>query len=136
MVVELVCPACEMRTTLDEIDIIYNLALCSVCLKKKKHNILVCAAHYDAEQRQKELAKRLYCRNCDHIGLIEQFPFDAPPDEDSRERRCPRCHGDNLINMGQAIMCEQCDEAPAIKGDVWCRVCVQTYNKLEHLQRD
>lgn len=135
MTVELICLECEMRTTLDEIGSM-SVLWCSVCLKKKKYNMLVSADRYDAEERQKELSKRLYCRDCDHIGLIEQFPFDAPPQEDLKERRCPRCHGDNLVNMGQVAMCRQCDEAPAMKGDTWCYICVKTYDDaLERISR-
>ena len=126
--IELICPECEMRTTLNEMYLMPML-LCSVCLKKKKHNMLICADRYDAEQRQKELSKRLYCHNCGHIGLIEQFPFDAPSEDSMRERRCPRCHGENIVNMGIVQMCEHCDEVPAAKKEIWCRVCIDAYNE-------
>ncbi|GEM_PF-4995762 len=126
--IELVCPECETRATGDEFDLV-SLPLCSVCLRGKKFRVLMSAAHYDANERQKELSKRLYCRDCGHIGLIEQFPFDAPAEDDARERRCPRCYSDNVVNMGTVKMCENCDEVPAAKKEVWCKVCIDGYNK-------
>ena len=123
MSIELICPECETRTEVE--DTLFGLGSdCSNCRKRSKSGSLVLAARYDAEKRQEELRKRIYCRDCGYIGLIVEFPFDAPPCDEDRERRCHRCHSDNLINMASVTMCEECDKRPAARGGNLCQDCI------------
>ena len=130
MPIELICPECETRTEIE--DTLSGLgSYCSNCSRKRKSTALVFASAYEAEKRHEELRKRIYCRDCGYIGLIAEFPFDAPPCDQNRERRCHRCHSDNLINMAEVTMCEHCDEVPARgRGDTWCEHCATTYNEM------
>ena len=133
MSVELICPECEKRVEIEVMSQIGIVAYCPWCGRRSKSVGLVFADQYDAEKREKELSKRLYCRDCEHIGLIEEFPFDAPPEDDMRERRCPRCHSDNAVNMGSVRICENCDKIPAIDGDYLCEKCADESDALHTL---
>ena len=130
MPIELICPECETRTEAE--DLLFGLgSYCPCCRRKGKCVSLVSADRYDVEKRQEELRKRIYCRDCKYIGLIEEFPFDGSLDDENRERRCHRCHSDNLINMAEVTMCENCDEVPARgRGDTWCEHCATIFNEM------
>lgn len=103
---------------------------CPECKKNDKYTTLLDKAELEqqrlAEERDAELSKRLYCRNCQYIELAEEFPFDLPhSDPDFRlnaERRCPKCYSDNNINLSNVEMCRQCDEVPATQHGL-CNTC-------------
>ena len=118
----LICPVCKTEFKEDA-----HLA-CPKCKNESgAFNLLISVREYNQQKRTEELSRHLYCRDCDHKGLIEDFPFDAPPDEDFRERRCPNCTSDNLVNLGSVKMCERCDEVPAEKDDYWCQRCRELF---------
>ncbi|MDZ4260387.1 MAG: hypothetical protein U1A25_01860 [Candidatus Sungbacteria bacterium] len=105
------------------------LYICPKCYKEGKWITMVTPEVWDAIERKKELEKRIYCRSCEYIGLIEEFPFNGHPRDEDRERICPACHSDNVINLACMKMCENCDEVPAQKGgDAWCRHCADQFN--------
>lgn len=98
-----------------------------VRIRARKDSILFCLEQQrQTEEREQELSKRLYCRNCQHIGLVEEFPFDLPESDPDyklhRERRCPRCYSDNNINLASIEMCRQCDQTPATQHGL-CGCC-------------
>lgn len=127
-----VCLVCESEFELDELESSRIFKFCPKCEKDKNETknliSLVPLEKFLEIKRKKELAKRIYCNSCGHIGLIEEFPFNGPPEDDSRERVCPNCMSDNNVNMIQVQMCEKCDEVPAQKGDFWCKHCADEFN--------
>ena len=126
MSIEMICPECEKRIEVEDGSQMAVLAYCPWCGRSDKFVELVFAD-------QKREKGRLYCRDCEHIGLIEEFPFDGPPEDDMRERRCPQCYSDNAVNMGSVRICENCDEVPAIEGDYLCEKCADESDALHTL---
>lgn len=78
---------------------------------------------------QKERKKYIYCRECKHIDLIENFPFDFP-DEKFKERYCPNCMNTNhLINLNDVKICSNCKELPAEDKNNWCYKCIGDFEE-------
>ena len=121
---EWMCPICEKRFMLDA-DII--APTCKPCYEAGREVELV--AFFDSEERQEMLKKYLYCRNCEHIDLVEDFSFNGSSEDPDSERCCPNCHSDDVVNMGAVPMCESCDEVPAAKDEYWCQYCIDQHDQ-------
>lgn len=119
---ELICPECEMVVD-GAGDGMIAIMVCSNCKRRGKTVGLILVDRYEAEKRCGELAKRMFCRNCNYIGLVEEFPFDLPSSDRGRERYCHRCHSHDVINMAEVAMCATCDGAPAAKNNTVCVHC-------------
>ena len=124
------CLGCESEFKLEELeDPHHSLNFCPKCKKEKNETkILLPLKEFQKEKRRQELAKRIYCRKCGHIGLVEEFPFDGPSGDDFRERRCPKCGSDNGVNLSIVKMCGKCGEVPAQPEDSWCKHCADEYD--------
>jgi len=128
----LICPTCETEVKLDKLEgFCPAITLCPTCKKNRRGIALVLLEKYENDKRTEELRKHLYCRDCGHIGLIEDFSFDFP-NEESKESHCPKCHSDECVNMGSVTMCKLCDERPAEKNDTWCGECISDLDVLLH----
>ncbi len=126
-------PDCDYEVKKSDIkDFHPQINICPTCSRERNLvSMLVTEEYYEKKAEREELAKRLYCRKCEKIDLIENFPFDAPEDDPNKERRCPRCGEDDLVNMGTVPMCDECESKPVVKGQVLCKQCFLQEQEVE-----
>ena len=93
-----------------------------------KKNITDSAPETEALPNEFQKEDYICCRCCGHIDLCENFPFMDPPDEPFREKYCPKCRQDDMINLSNIPICEgcwdctgvdQCQNCPILKN--WVR---------------
>lgn len=121
--VRTICPKCE-SIVIARLGSGGRPNFCAECWEQQDLAVVMITQEaWDAAQRQKELEKRIYCRNCEHIGLIEEFPFNVTLKNWGCEYSCPVCHNNFIVSLANIPMCENCDEVPAAIGDTWCLHC-------------
>lgn len=122
---KLICKKCGFQSELGKLKNPHsNINICPEC----KDTLLMPLKVFDERKLKEKLHRHMYCRNCTFTGLVENFPFNGPPDDIESERYCPKCMSDDfLISLADLKLCVRCNAKPAQDNDTWCKGCDEEY---------